>query len=114
MGIIGDNMKCDVCGSDENVQCEVLLKGDMIDRIYHLCGYHWIEVYRRTLDDFMEESEYKCNTYVKMSADKLIAEGVSGKKIEDYKNDEGIIDVDELNPVEIRRVRPYSEAEGDL
>jgi hypothetical protein len=55
--------KCDVCGSDDGIECEILLKGDQVDRIYHLCPTHWVSVYRKSLDDFLEGNEYKTNQY---------------------------------------------------
>ena len=100
-------VKCDVCGETENVECEVLLKGDMVDRIYHLCPKHWIKVYRKTLDDFLEANEYKTNSYIKMACDKLISDAISGHKIDVYCDDEGVIDVALLNPQEVRKLRSY-------
>lgn len=99
--------KCDICGSMENVECEVLLKGEQVDRIYHLCPKHWIKVYRKTLDDFLEVNEYKTNSYIKMSVDKLVGDEMNNRKVERYSDDEGIIDVVELDPQEIRKLRPY-------
>lgn len=105
--------KCDVCGSTEGVECEILLKGDMVDRIYHLCPHHWVQVYRKTLDDFLEGNEYKTNQYVKMSADKLIADGLSNRKIDLYMDDDGAVDVVTLEPQEIRKLRSYTPDEGE-
>lgn len=102
-------MICDVCGTDKDVQCEILTKGEEVDRIYHLCPIHWVEVYRRCLDDFVENSEYKANTYIKMVTDKLIVDSLNRSKMESFTNDEGIIDVESLDPTEIRMIRPYED-----
>lgn len=101
--------KCDVCGSTENIQCEILTKGDMVDRIYHLCPEHWVSVYRKTLDDFVENNEYKVNSYIKMVADKLIVDDQSLQKSIMYVDENGQLDLETLDPVEVRRIRPYSE-----
>lgn len=106
--------RCDVCGTQEGVECEILLKGDAVDRIYHLCPEHWVAVYRKTLDDFLEGNEYKTNQYVKMAADKLIADGLNDRKIEMYVDDEGGIDVATLAPKEVRKLRSYTPDEGDM
>lgn len=98
---------CDVCGTTEGVECEILLKGDMIDRIYHLCPKHWVQIYRKTLDDFLEANEYKTNSYIKMAADKMISDAISKEKIREYMDEEGAVDVEVLDPQEIRKLRPY-------
>jgi len=104
--------KCDVCGETKGVECEILLKGDQVDRIYHLCPKHWIKVYRKTLDDFLESNEYKCNTYIKMSVDKLIADAATSDKIGKFSNEDGLVDIEKLDPQELRKLRPY-ETDGD-
>ena len=104
---------CDVCGVTEGVECEILLKGEQVDRIYHLCPKHWIQVYRKTLDDFLEANEYKTNTYIKMSVDKLIADAVTGDKIEEFSDAEGMVDVARLDPQELRKLRPYESDDED-
>ena len=98
---------CDVCGVTEGVECEVLLKGDQVDRIYHLCPKHWIKVYRKTLEDFLEANEYKTNTYIKMAVDKLISDAVTGDKIAEFSDEDGMVDVARLQPQEVRKLRPY-------
>ena len=102
-----NQMKCDVCGETEGVECEVLLTGEQVDRIYHLCPEHWIKVYRKTLEDFLESNEYRCNTYIKMAADKLISDSLTKNKVISYSDDDGFIDIGELTPKEIRKLRPY-------
>jgi len=109
-----DIIACDVCGETENVVCEVLLKGEQVDRIYHLCPKHWVKVYRRTLDDFLEANEYKTNTYIKMATDKLIADAITSDKVEEFTDEEGMVDVDRLGPMEFRKLRPYESDEEDL
>jgi hypothetical protein len=104
--------ECDVCGKTEGVECEILLKGESVDRIYHLCPEHWIEVYRKTLEDFLEANEYKCNLYIKMAVDKLISDSTTEAKIEVYSDEEGMVDVARLNPTALRKIRPYEEEEG--
>lgn len=94
--------KCDVCGSINDIQCEIFTKGEDIDRIYHFCPKHWIEVYRKTLDDFVEDNEYKANTYIKMVADKMIVDALNNVKIED------LVDV-EFKPTCIRKISPYED-----
>jgi hypothetical protein len=105
--------KCDVCGSDDGIECEVLLKGDQVDRIYHLCPVHWVSVYRKSLDDFLEGNEYKTNQYIKMAADKLIGDGMSNRKIDANADEDGAIDIMALDPTEIRKLRPYAPDAGD-
>ena len=109
---MADVVGCDVCGETENVECEVLLKGDQVDRIYHLCPRHWIKVYRKTLEDFLEANEYKTNTYIKMATDKLISDAFTSDKIEEFSDDEGCVDVERLAPQELRKLRPY-ESDGE-
>lgn len=98
---------CDVCGTEEGVECEILLKGDQVDRIYHLCPRHWIKVYRKTLEDFLEANEYKTNSYIKMACDKLISDSMTGDKIKEFSDAEGLVNVDRLAPQELRKIRPY-------
>ena len=100
---------CDVCGTEEGVQCEILTKGEAVDRIYHLCPKHWTEVYRRALEDFTEGNEYKSNSYVKMIADRLIVDAHHTEKAALYLDEEGVLDIDSLEPVEIKRLRPYED-----
>ena len=99
--------KCDVCGVEEGVQCEVMVRGSQIDRIYHLCPEHWVEVYRRALDDFVESNEYKANSYIKAVADRLIADRLSEDKFPQYQDEELVVDMEKVNPREIRTLRPY-------
>ncbi len=107
------DVSCDVCSEIEGVECEILLKGDKVDRIYHLCPKHWIMVYRKTLDDFLEANEYKTNTYIKMAVDKLISDSLTEDKIHVYSDKEGMVDVEVLNPQMMRKLRPYSVDEMD-
>lgn len=100
---------CDVCGSTENVQCEILTMGDRVDRVYHLCSAHWIDVYRRTLDDFLEQNEYRVNSHIKMIADKLIVDAQHNTKMEKHINEEGQLDLEGLEPVEVRRLKNASD-----
>lgn len=104
---------CDVCGETVGVECEVLLKGDQVDRIYHLCPKHWIKVYRKTLEDFLEANEYKTNTYIKMAVDKLIADSITSEKIEEFSDENGVVDVVRLSPKEVRKLRPYTADSDD-
>jgi len=105
--------KCDVCGITEGVQCEVFTKGEVIDRVYHLCPEHWTEVYRRTLDDFVESNEYKVHSYIKMSADKLIADATTSRKLLDYEDEDGNLDSEQIKAIEIRSIQPYSGGDDD-
>lgn len=105
---MADMIGCDVCGETEGVECEVLLKGDQVDRIYHLCPKHWIQVYRKTLEDFLEANEYKTNTYIKMATDKLISDAVTSDKIAEFSNEDGLVDVERLDPKMLRKLRPYA------
>ena len=104
---------CDVCGETKDVECEILLKGEQVDRIYHLCPKHWIQVYRKALDDFLEANEYKTNTYIKMATDKLIADAFTGDKIDEFSDEDGMVDVQRLDPMEVRKLRPYETDEGE-
>lgn len=101
--------ECDVCGSINDIQCEIFTKGEDVDRIYHFCPKHWIEVYRKTLDDFVEDNEYKANTYIKMIADKMIVDSLNNVKIKTLVDDNDIIDVGILNPTCIRKISPYED-----
>lgn len=105
--------KCDICGTTKNIRCEILTKGEDVDRIYHFCPDHWVDIYRRTLDDFVENSEYKVNSYIKMVADRLIVDAQNKIKIEGFVGDDDILKVDELNPMEIRMLRPYEDDNTD-
>jgi len=101
---------CDVCGTEKDVQCEILLKGDNIDRMYHLCPFHLVEVYRRALEDFVENNEYKVNTYIKMVADKIIIDHRNKIKVEEYVGDTGEIDMELIKvPLNLRKLRPYDD-----
>ena len=105
--------KCDICGTTKGLRCEILTKGEDVDRVYHFCPEHWVDIYRRTLDDFVEDNEYKVNTYIKMVADKLIVDEQNRLKISEYVDDEGNIEVNVLEPMEIRRLRPYEDDRSD-
>ncbi len=108
------NNKCDVCGTTEGVECEILTKGTSPDRIYHLCPEHWVAVYRKTLEDFLEHSEYKVNSYIKMAADKIIVDARNDEKVGDLVNEDGTLDVETLEPREIRRIRPYEPESEEM
>jgi hypothetical protein len=110
---MSEEMRCDICGTTEGVECEILLKGDQVDRIYHLCPKHWIQVYRRTLDDFLEASEYKTNSYIKMAVDKLVGDAINSDKVDQYSDEDGMVDVTKLDPKEIRKLRPYASDPDD-
>ena len=104
--------KCDVCGSTKDVQCEIMVKGTQVDRIYHFCPEHWVEVYRRTLEDFVEQNQYKANSYIKGVADSLIANRISEDKMPSYQDEEQVIDLEKTNARKVRVLRPY-EVEED-
>ena len=97
-------MKCDICGSEENVSCEVMMKGDAVERVYTLCGEHWVEVYRRCLDEFMEENEYKVNAFIKAATDRLIVDSYTREKTDFLINDEGLVDFTGMEISEIRNL----------
>ncbi len=103
--------KCDVCGSTKDVQCEVIIRGTRVDRVYHFCPTHWVQVYRKTLDDFLEESESKVNSYIKAVADKLIVDEQHNDKMDLYTKEDGTLDMERLDPVEIRKLRPYDDSD---
>ena len=105
--------KCDVCGETKGVVCEILTKGENVDRVYHLCPAHWVEVYRRTLDDFLENSEYKVNSFIKMVADRLIVDFTNKEKMSNYVDEDDNIDMVKLKPVEVRMLRPYEDDGSD-
>jgi hypothetical protein len=103
-------MTCDVCGTEENVNCEMMMKGEQVDRIYHLCAYHWMVVFRDCLEDFLEQNEYKVNSYIKATADKMIVDTHARTKMEAIADEEGNVDLNEFEPEMVRTLRPY---EGD-
>jgi hypothetical protein len=106
---------CDVCGATEGIRCEIMMKGEQLDRVYHLCHEHWVVVYSRCLEDFLEENEYKVNSYIKSVCDKLIVDAIAADKMESIEED-GTIDLTKFNPVDVRTLRPYEgeEYEGGL
>jgi hypothetical protein len=87
--------KCDVCGSTEGVRCEIMMKGTQVDRVYHMCPEHWIEVYKEVLEDFLEHNEYKVNSYLKVSADRMIVHS------------------QHMEPTAIRILRPFEDELGE-
>lgn len=103
-------MTCDVCGTEENVSCEIMMKGENVDRIYHLCSYHWMVVFRNCLEDFLEQNEYKVNSYIKGTADKMIVDGYHKEKMTAIATEDGMVDLNQFEPEQIRTLRPY---EGD-
>ena len=103
-------MTCDVCGTDEGVRCEIMMKGGQVDRVYHLCCDHWVDVYSRCLEDFLEQNEYKVNSYIKAIADKMIVDQRHLLKMSEACDEDGNIDLGDFNPVEVRNLRSY---EGD-
>lgn len=106
-----EEMECDVCGTTENVRCEIMMKGEQVDRIYHLCESHWVKVYSRCLDDFLEQNEYKTNSYIKMVADKFIVDAIHRDKMEDIADEQGFADCTKFEPEEVRVLRPYEGEE---
>ena len=104
-------MVCDVCGTEEGVTCELMMKGENVDRIYHLCSYHWMVVYRSCLEDFLEQNEYKCNSYIKATADKMIVDTHAKDKMKAIADDEGMVDLNQFQPEMIRTLRPYEGEE---
>jgi hypothetical protein len=100
-------MKCDVCGVIEGVRCEIMMKAERVDRIYHLCHEHWVEVYSRCLEDFLEQNEYKVNSYIKVNADKLIVDSIHRDKMDMVITDEGMADCSKFNPADVRILRSY-------
>lgn len=101
--------KCDICGVTENVKSSVFIKGDEleVDRIYHFCFDHWIEVYARVIDEFAENNEYKVNSYLKLIADTMIIDAHVDTKLTLYVDENGDLDDKLLKPFEIRKVSPY-------
>jgi hypothetical protein len=102
--------KCDVCGASKDIQCEVMLKGTQVDRIYHLCPEHWVEVYRRSLDDFVESNQYKANSYIKAVADRLIAKRTTDDKLPHLTEDD-VVDLGKIDVREVRVLRSYEPEE---
>lgn len=103
--------KCDVCGTTKDVQCEVFTKGEEVDRIYHLCMKHWVDIYRGALEDFVENNEYKVNAYLRMSADKMIVGANHARKAISVMDEEGGVDLSRLDPMEVRRVAAHYDDE---
>ena len=106
-----EEMECDVCGTIEGVSCEIMMKGENVDRIYHLCQEHWVVVYSKCLDDFLEQNEYKVNSYIKINADKLIVDSMHRDKLEVIVDEEGVADCAKFNPVNLRVLRNYEGEE---
>ena len=100
--------KCDVCGTTKNIKSIMFVKNEgEIDRIYHFCYDHLLEVYANTIDDFAENNEYKVNTYLKQVADRRIVDAQCENKTKVYVDEEGEIDVDLLTLFEVRKISPY-------
>ena len=102
-------IKCDVCGSTEGVQCEIMTKGDRVDRIYHLCPEHWIEVYRECLESFLDHNPYKVNSFLKVAADRLIINQLHFNKMVDTVAEDKDIDINAFEPCMVRVLRTYDD-----
>jgi hypothetical protein len=111
--IIPSIPKCDICGTTSNLESIIMVtKDDNIERIYHFCITHLLEVYSTIIYDMAENNEYKVNSYFKIIADRLIVDSHSNEKIGNLTLDEdGGIDIEELNPFEVRRINPYESEE---
>lgn len=95
--------KCIICGTDVNVEREIFLKGDRIDRVYDLCSYHWTQVYRQCLNDLLDEDEYKILNYIKMTVDKTICDYLSEGFIEDIQTrlGKGLDEIEDLSELDV-------------
>lgn len=103
---------CDVCGTDEGIRCEIMMKGEQVDRVYHLCQAHWVVVYSRCLEDFLEQNEYKVNSYIKAIADKLIVDSICMDKVDSIVDMETeTLDLTKFNPSDVRMLRSYEGEE---
>lgn len=102
---------CDVCGSDDNVQCEIYMAGDSISRVYHFCPLCQVELFRRCIDDLVGQNEYKVSEFVQRYADALICESINDTKLRRLNDEDNIVDV--FNPVRVRTTKPYTEDEDE-
>lgn len=96
---------CDVCGSEDNIQCEIYLNGDEIGRVYHFCPECQSELYMICIDELLGGNEYKVNQFVQNQADALINRSITDGKLTDINPDDIF---DKLNPIRVRKVKPYN------
>lgn len=104
--------KCDVCGSTENVTCEVYMNGNYADRVYHLCPTHWVDLYRKAINDFMEDNEYKVSAYLKGIADKMIVDSYIEQKMETIVGRSEEFDLEDLAPHDIKFLKSEDVIDG--
>lgn len=101
-------MNCDICGSEENVKCELFLRGEDVDRIYHLCPDHMVELYRSSLAEFCEDNEYKVNSFLKRAADRMLVDAETMMKVSDLLGEddtpEKVLDIEDINPDYVRLI----------
>lgn len=103
--------RCDICDETENIQCEIFMSGDTVERVYHFCPLCLVDIYRRCIEDFLESSEYKVNSYIRTFADGLIINAATARKINTKVGDgEDQIDlIETFNPEYVRRTKPYCD-----
>jgi hypothetical protein len=106
-------IECDVCGSTEGVQCEIMMKGSRVDRVYHLCPEHWVEVYRECIESFLDHNPYKVNSFIKNAADSLIIKQRHLDKLGDITTDDGVVDLNIFAPRTVRILRTFDVDAGD-
>lgn len=101
---------CDVCGSNDNVSCEVYTNGESIKRIYHFCSLCQVELYRQCIDDLIGNNDYKVAEFIQRYADSMICESMMDRKLGSVTDNEcDLFDI--FNPKRIRKCKPYSDDE---
>jgi hypothetical protein len=106
--MIMSDARCDVCDETENVQCEIFMSGNTIDRIYHFCPGCQVELFRKCIDDLIGQNEYKVGEFIQRYADDLICKSFHEKKLDNIDLDEENL-FEKFNPIRVRKTKPYDD-----
>jgi len=100
--------ECDVCESTENVECEIFMSGNIIDRIYHFCPGCQVKLFRKCIDDLIGQNEYKVSEFIQRYADDLICRSFHERKM-DHIDTEEVDLIEAFDPIRVRKTKPYDD-----
>lgn len=105
-----------ICGSKDNVEREVFIKGDIAERVYDFCPYHWTQVYRKCLDDLLESDQYRITNYIKAVSDRIICDHISTKTFALLEESlgKGIDELEDINELGADHFKFYKSVGEDF
>ena len=78
--------KCDFCGVESpDISNEVFMSEESVVRHYEICPVCLVEVYKRIVNLFMEEDEYKVNGIINEVMDEMYCDVIHMNKESDVE-----------------------------